>query len=204
MVGGESERLSALLDTHSYFSLGAGTASPTTLVKRAAELGYRYLALTDDLNVTGAVELFQAARQHGVRALIGATVPVSVAGVAYPFVLIAASRSGYATLCRLISLANEREERSVPFPVLLAHTHDLILLSGPREGLVAQLLAQRRVAELEQLLRQLQGAFPERFYLQLFHDRYRWDARRPGAPQPRGGAREATVPRRGPERLLGG
>lgn len=177
-MGGAGQRLGALLNVHSYFSLGAGTASPTTLVKRAAELGYRYLALTDDLNVSGAVELFQAAKAHGVRALIGATVPVRVDGEAYPFVLIAASRAGYATLCRLITLAHGRDERDVPLPALLAHAHDLVLLTGPREGAVARLLAQRRVSELEALLRQLQGAFPERLYLQLFHDRYRWDGRR--------------------------
>ncbi len=177
-MGGENERLTALLNVHSYFSLGAGTASPTTLVERAAALGYRYLALTDDLNVTGGVELFQAARKHKIRALIGATVPVSIEGEAYPFVLIAASRAGYGTLCRLLSVAHSRDEKDVPLPVLLAHTQGVILLSGPRDGVVAQLLAKRRVSELEGLLRQLQGAFPERFYLQLFHDRYRWDARR--------------------------
>ncbi len=178
MVGGASQRLNALLNVHSYFSLGAGTASPTTLVKRAAELGYEYLALTDDLNVSGAVELFQAAKAHGVKALIGATVPVRVDEEAYPFVLLATSRAGYGTLCRLITLAHARDERDVPLPALLAHTHDLILLTGPREGAVAKLLAQRRVRELEGLMRQLQGAFPERLYLQLFHDRYRWDGRR--------------------------
>ncbi len=178
MVGGARERLTALLNVHSYFSLGAGTASPTTLVRRAAELGYDYVALTDDINVTGGVEAFQAARRYGIRALIGATVPVRIEAEAYPVVLIAASRAGYGTLCRLVSLAHAREERDVPLPALLAHTHDLVLLSGPRDGVVARWLAERRVAELEALLRQLQGAFPERFYLQLFHDRYRWDERR--------------------------
>ena len=92
------QRLSALLVTHSYFSFGAGTASPTSLVKRAAELGYRYVGLADDLNVTGGVELFHAAHEHGVKALIGATVPVRVEDDVYPLVLIAASRSGYETL----------------------------------------------------------------------------------------------------------
>lgn len=171
-------RLSALLNVHSYYSLGAGTASPTTLVRRAAELGYRYLALTDDLNVTGGVELFEAAREHGVRALIGATVPVSIDGTPYPMVLMAASRAGYGTLCTLLNVAHVREERDVPLPVLLANTKDVILLSGPRDGVVAELLAKRRVTQLEELLRQLQGAFPERFYVQLFHDQYRWDSRR--------------------------
>lgn len=177
-MGGSVERLTALLDTHSYFSLGAGTASPESLVRRAAELGYRYLALTDDLNVTGGVELFQAAREHGITVLIGATVPVRLGEQVYPFVLIAASRSGYDTLCRLLTQAHERDERDVPYPVLLAHNHDLILLTGSRLGLPARLLAERRITELEVLLRQLGGAFSERFYLRLFHDNYRWDGRR--------------------------
>lgn len=177
-MGGEGERLSALLNVHSYYSLGAGTASPTTLVERAAAQGYRYLALTDDLNVTGMVELFRAAEEHGIRALIGATVPVTVGTEAYPFVLIATSRAGYATVCELITAAVARAERAALLPELLAHNHDVILLSGPRDGVVARLLAQRRVTELQDLLGRVGAAFPDRFYLQLFHDRYRWDSRR--------------------------
>ncbi len=175
---GPGQRLSALLDVHSYYSLGAGTASPTRLVRRAAELGYRWLALTDDLSISGAVELFQAAREHGVKPLIGATLPVHLQDGSYPFVALAASRRGYAAINRLISAALERPEKSVPYAVLLAHTEDVLLLTGPRDGVVARWLAERRIDELEQLLRELQGAFPERLYLQLFHDRQRWDERR--------------------------
>ncbi len=177
-MGPQDSRPTALLNVHSYYSFGAGTASPTTLVRRAAELGYRYLALTDDANVTGSVELYQAAREHGIKALIGATVRVSIESGTYPMVMIAASRAGYDTLCTLLSVVHAREERDLPLPVLLANTKDLILLSGPRDGVVADLLARRCVGQLEELLRQLQGAFGERFYLQLFHDRYRWDSRR--------------------------
>jgi error-prone DNA polymerase len=177
-VGGENDRLSALLNVHSYYSFGAGTASPTTLVERAAALGYQYLALTDDLNVTGMVELFKAAKGRGITALIGATVPVSIGNEAYPFVLIARSREGYATICKLITAAVARAERAALLPELLAHNQDVVLLSGPRDGVVANLLAKRRVTELQDLLRRVGDAFHDRFYLQLFHDRYRWDGRR--------------------------
>lgn len=177
-MGGENDRLSALLNVHSYYSFGAGTASPTTLVERAAALGYQYVALTDDLNVTGGVELFKAAEDHKIKALIGATVPVSIGKEAYPFVLIATSREGYATICQLITAALARSERAALLPELLAHDHDVILLSGPRDGVVASLLAQRRVTELQDLLGRVEEVFHNRFYLQLFHDRYRWDGRR--------------------------
>ena len=193
---GQDERLTALLNVHSYYSFGAGTASPTSLVKRAAELGYSHIALTDDSNITGCVELFQAARKHGVTALIGATVPVVCGSGTHPFVLIAASPTGYATICRLLTLLHapeerpavgrsrppqvleKREERVVTFNELLAHSEGVVLLSGPREGVVSSLLAERRITELERLLDRLKEAFGEHFYLQLFHDRYRWDSRR--------------------------
>jgi error-prone DNA polymerase len=170
--------LEALLCAHSYYSLGAGTASPRTLVRRAAVLGYRYLALTDVLSVSGGVDLFEAAREHGVKALIGATVPVRIGDRAFPLVLLAQSRRGYARLNCLLTAAHEREEKDVPWPVLLAHSEDLALLTGDREGFPTGYLAERRIAELERLLRELAGAFPARLYLQLYHDRRHWDARR--------------------------
>lgn len=179
MVGIASERLSALLCTRSTYSFGAGTASPTTLVRRAATLGYRSLALTDLLNVTGAVELFQAAREAGLRALIGATVPVRLdERDVVPLVLLAASRRGYATLNELITLAHAAATPDVPWTVLLAHTEDLVCLTGPRDGLPSRLLARRQLADLDRRIRDLKGAFPDRLYVQLFHDRLPWDARR--------------------------
>lgn len=97
-------RLSALLNVHSFFSFGSGVSSPTALVTRAAELGYTHLALTDDLGVYGAAELFATARPLGVTPLIGATVPLEVAGTPYPVVLLAESLTGYETLNRLLTL----------------------------------------------------------------------------------------------------
>ena len=171
-------RLKALLSSQSYYSFGFGVSSPQSLAKRAAELGYRYLAITDELNVTAGVELFQAAREYRIRALLGARVPVVVEGKAYPLTLLVSSRTGYANLNRIISQALERESRDVPLPLLLAETRDLVLLTGDREGPVARLLAERRLALLEEVTRQLKGAFPQRLFVQLYHDNYRWDSRR--------------------------
>ena len=172
------ERLTVLLCTHSTFSFGAGTATPTTLVRRAAERGYRAIALTDTLNVSGGVELHQAAREAGIQASIGATLPVRIDDEVYPFVAIALSRRGYRTLNELITHALAREERDLPWPVLLSHTDDLAILTGPRQGLPSRLLAKRQVQRLEDLMRTLHGAFAERLFVQLFHDRLPWDDRR--------------------------
>lgn len=193
MVGIANERLSALLCNHSAFSFGAATATPTSLVRQAAELGYRSLALTDTLNVSGAVELSQAANAAGIQPIIGASVPIRLhEQLVAPVVLIATSRHGYANLNVLISHAHEGALLAVPWPVLLHHQHDLICLTGGRQGFPTQLLARRELTELERLMRELKGAFRDRLYVQLYHDRLPWDGRR--ARVLRRFARDAGLP----------
>lgn len=179
--------LQTLLCNRSYFSFGAGTASPTTLVQRAAALGYRSLALTDRLNLSGAVELHAAAKDHNkehgehhhLKPLIGATVPVRLGhSDVVPLVLLATTREGYGRLAELITQALARETEDLPWPVLLEETRGLACLSGGRDGLPARLLGQRRVEELRERMLQLKEAFPGRCYLQLFHERLPWDGRR--------------------------
>lgn len=85
-------RLEALLNVHSFFSFGAGASSPKRLAEQAAALGYQHVALTDSNGVYGAVELHQAARKHGIKAIIGATLNLQHDGKAYPVVLLAGSR----------------------------------------------------------------------------------------------------------------
>ena len=170
-------RLRALLNTHSYFSFGRGVSSPAALVERAAALGYTHVGLTDELGVYGAVELHRAARERGLGAVVGATVPLTHDGEVYPVVLLAASRRGYETLNRLISLANAGEG-GVTLPVLEAHATDLHLLTGGRKGFPSRLIGRKRVKEAVYLLEALKNIFHERLWVQHFYDCYPWDLRR--------------------------
>lgn len=170
-------RLRALLNVHSFFSFGAGVSSPTVLVQKAAELGYTYVALTDDGGVYGAAELFAAARKLGVVPLIGATVPLEIGGTPYPVVLLAESLAGYETLNRLLTLLHALDG-SVTLPVLAAHSDALHLLTGGRRGFPTQLLGAGRRGVAEQALCDLRGIFPHRLWVQLYHDAHPWDTRR--------------------------
>jgi error-prone DNA polymerase len=60
------------LHCHSYYSLLDGASSPEELVERASELSYPALALTDRNGLYGAVRFWRAARERGIRPLIGA------------------------------------------------------------------------------------------------------------------------------------
>ena len=184
--------LSVLLDCHSYFSFGQGASSPTRLVERAAELGYTALALVDDNGVYGAVEAQRAGEKHGVKVLIGASVQLSIAAASYPLSLIAINRSGYEVLCNLLTAIHTDETKLVALPVLLAHTDDLICVTGGRNGFLTRLLAERKITKAEELLATLKGAFAERLFVQLYYGSYPQDTFR--ARKLRDFARSRGVP----------
>ncbi len=89
------------------FSFLEGASHPDELVRRAAELGYRALAVTDRNSLAGAVRAHIAAKEVGVPLVIGAEITPSDAP---PVVLWATDRASYGRLCRLIT----RGRRSAP------------------------------------------------------------------------------------------
>ena len=60
------------LHCHSAYSFLDGASMPDELVPAALELGHGALALTDHNSVSGSMELAQAARGLGLRAIHGA------------------------------------------------------------------------------------------------------------------------------------
>ena len=64
--------LFAHLHVHSYFSLLDGAAPVRELCLAAREMGMTALALTDHNGLYGAVRFFQAAKEAGIKPIIGA------------------------------------------------------------------------------------------------------------------------------------
>src|SRR5690554_2084147 len=148
--------LTGLLDVRSFFSEGQGVSSPKRLIREAAERGYQALALTDYLSVGGAVELQQNASELGIKAIIGASLPLDTGAGVFEVALLCSSRSGYQNLNELITLCRYDGQEAVTLPQLAELAQDLHLLSGGRKGFPTHLLAARRPARLRSLLLELQ------------------------------------------------
>src|SRR6476659_9931815 len=82
------------------FSFLEGASHPDELVFRAAELGYAALAITDRNSVAGVVRAHGAAKQAGLKLLIGAEITMLDAPTV---VLWATDRRAYGRLTRLIT-----------------------------------------------------------------------------------------------------
>jgi error-prone DNA polymerase len=122
------------LHVRSWFSFLAGGSSPTALVRAAAALGHRAIALTDLHGVYGAVRFATAAREAGIKPIFGATLMLEHAPeVRCPLVLIARTQDGYARLCNLITAAH----RTAPRPTSSARApapHRADECTDPRDG----------------------------------------------------------------------
>ena len=67
----------AELHCKSNFSFLEGASHPEELVARAAELGYRGLAITDECSLAGVVKAHLEAKKHALRLVIGSEFSLS-------------------------------------------------------------------------------------------------------------------------------
>ena len=85
------------------YSFLEGASHPDELVNVAAALGYAALAITDRNSVAGVVRAHVAAKETGLKLVIGAEIAPSDAP---PLVLLATDRAAYGRLCRLLTRAD--------------------------------------------------------------------------------------------------
>jgi error-prone DNA polymerase len=90
------------LRSRSAFSFLEGTANPEDLAQRAAELGHGQLALADRDGFYGIPRFHAAAREAGLRPIVGAVLS-DVESL--PLLLLVESQQGYRNLARLLSVA---------------------------------------------------------------------------------------------------
>jgi len=116
----------AELHAKTNFSFLEGASHPDELVRRAAELGYRALAITDRSSLAGVVRAHVAAKELGLKLVIGAEVTPDDAP---PAVLWATDRAAYGRLASLITRGRRRAEKGqcrLTFEDLAEHAEGLI------------------------------------------------------------------------------
>ncbi len=82
------------------FSFGRGASSARELFERAGRCGYAALAITDECSLAGIVRAHEAARDTGVRLVVGSEVQL-VDGP--KLVLLCENQTGYTHLCELLT-----------------------------------------------------------------------------------------------------
>jgi error-prone DNA polymerase len=162
------------LHARSAFSFLEGASLPEALIATCEKRGMSAMALLDRHGVYGAARFHMAAAQHKIKAHIGAEVCVAEGGN-YP--LLAATRTGYQNLCRLITttklrIPKIRSSKKVVATAGLTELHEhaagLICLTGDENGPLALALANYGMDGGRELLQRLAQLFGrENVYVEL-------------------------------------
>ena len=109
------------------FSFLEGASHPDELVAQAAGLGYAGMAVTDRNSLAGAVRAHVAAKEAGIKLLIGAEITLVDAS---PVVVWVMNRAGYGRLCRLLTRGRRQAKKGecrLAFADVAEHASGLLL-----------------------------------------------------------------------------
>src|SRR5438128_8779450 len=116
-------------------------------MRKGLEFGMPAFAITDHVNLYGAIEFYQAAKDAGIKPIIGCEAymapgaikdrPSNQRDAAYHFTLLAKDETGYRNLVKLISTAHLdgfHYKPRIDKELLAARATGLIGLSGCLKG----------------------------------------------------------------------
>ncbi|MHB8656812.1 MAG: DNA polymerase III subunit alpha [Solirubrobacteraceae bacterium] len=170
----------AHLHVHSEYSLLDGACKIDALAARAAEFGQPALGLTDHGVMNGSIEMYTAARKHGIKPILGCEVYVvedharRAPGKLERFhlTLLAESDAGYRNLVKLSSAGFlqgfQRGKPAVDIDLMAEHSDGVIALTGCLASRFCQHLLEGRKSEARAHAEQLIEVFgPEDVYFEV-------------------------------------
>ena len=149
----------AELDCVTNFTFLTGASHPDELVRRAAELGHRGLAVTDRHSLAGVVRAHAAAKEAGLPFAVGCRLVLSVAApgddaprlevLVYP-----TDRAAYGRLCALLTVGKRRTTKGncdLALSDLIDHQAGLLAVLVPPAGPYEAPFNERQINACEAL-----------------------------------------------------
>ncbi len=171
------------LHVHTEYSLLDGFSNIRKLVERTHELGMPAIAITDHGTMFGVIEFYNAAKQAGVKPIIGLEAYLAARTIkehdpqedkkSTHLLLLAENETGYKNLLQLASIAQlegfyyyPRVDRDL----LAQHADGLICTSGCMSAEIPRLLQQGRLEQADEQLGWYYDIFgPNNYFLELQH-----------------------------------
>lgn len=168
------------LHVHTEYSLLDGSGKVEKLVERAKELGMSSLAITDHGSMYGCVEFYKAAKEQGVKPILGCEVYVVPKSLyikqndreneIYHLVLLVKNEIGYSNLMKIVSKASIDGfyyKPRVDHDYLKENSEGIIALSACLGGEVQAYLNHGNKEKAKESALFYRSVFKEGFYLEL-------------------------------------
>jgi DNA polymerase III subunit alpha len=171
------------LHLHTEFSLLDGACRLDRLMEKAAELQFPALAITDHGALYGAIDFYKAAREKGIKPVVGCEVYVAPGSrlekkatgtgrdVYHHLGLLAKDEAGYKNLIKLVTDAHLKGyyyKPRIDKEILAAHKDGLIAMSGCLASEIPDLILKDQLTKARETVdwfKQTLGS--ENFYLEL-------------------------------------
>ncbi len=166
------------LHVHTEYSLLDGMCRIPQLIARTKELGMDSLAITDHGAMYGAIDFYVAAKEAGIKPIIGCEVYVAQSDCRsrdpahkdpYHLTLLVKNATGYRNLLQLVTkshLEGFYYKPRVDKALLRLHHDGLIALSGCPHGELARLILEERKDELARTACWYKEVFDD-YYLEI-------------------------------------
>ena len=168
----------AHLHVHTEYSLLDGMCHISQLIERTKELGMDSLAITDHGAMYGVIDFYVAAKEAGIKPIIGCEVYVAETDChsresahknPYHLTLLVKNERGYRNLLQLVTksyLEGFYYKPRVDKELLKLHHDGLIALSGCARGELARLILEGRNDELARVASWYKEVFGD-YYLEI-------------------------------------
>ena len=159
------------LHLHTSYSLNSGTIKIDDLINIAKKRNISSLAMTDHLNIFGAVKFYNKCIKASIKPIIGCEVPFIIEqnNRIDNIVLLCQNINGYYNLNKILSSIHKSRSSNLgaSLELLKKYNSDLICLSGARNGLCGVNMLQTAVDITRQRIESISEIFDDRFYIEI-------------------------------------
>lgn len=174
------------LHNHTHHSLLDGLTKIPDLVNRVKELGMEAVAITDHGTMSGAIELYKAATEAGIKPIIGLEAYVATRSrhdrdpakdkARFHLTILAMNNQGYQNLMKLSTLANLEGmyyKPRIDHELIEKYNEGLIVLSGCAGGELGECLKVDNYQGAKDIASWYKSIFGDRYYLEM--QDHSWD-----------------------------
>jgi DNA polymerase-3 subunit alpha len=159
------------LHLHTCYSLGSGTIRIDDLIDIAKKNKLKSLALTDHLNIFGAIKFYNKCIEAKIKPILGCEIPIIYKNnqLVGNIVLLCMNIDGYYNLNKILSFIHTSRSNilGANLELLDKYKSNLICLSGGRDGVCGLNSLTKSVSDTQNIIKDISKLFLDKFYIEI-------------------------------------
>ena len=159
------------LHLHTCYSLGSGTIKIDDLINIAKKNKLKSLALTDYLNIFGAIKFYNKCIEAKIKPILGCEIPIVYKNnqLIGNIVLLCMNIDGYYNLNKILSFIHTSRSNilGANLELLEKYKSNLLCLSGGRDGVCGLNSLNKSLSDTQDIVRDISKLYLDKFYIEI-------------------------------------